>query len=277
MLFRACLPLWLMICLMLPLSLKWGKQIVWSHQVKLVCIKHAGSSLYTTLSVLTICLYIERYWKQTTCPLQQKESCWSPWRSLWGFTGFEECKWVCVIRAHVCWRLGRVADSPRWSKMPNSEAAGFIRVALLQWCSAVLRVINGADVSVSNRNLRHERCRKPCVRRRELLNNNLPMLVMETRTWSRTVVDWMNHCKSKVRLVGVRLSRSIQIWCTFDNSEIVSECFWTVRYEHCEQCFSDLTTPCRTSCKWIRAMQDLPREGRTDRERIRDISCLFLK
>lgn len=49
------------------------KQTVWSHQVKLVCIKHAGSWLSTTLAAFTICLFVERYWKQPTCPLQRKK------------------------------------------------------------------------------------------------------------------------------------------------------------------------------------------------------------
>lgn len=51
------------------------------------------------------------------------------------------------------------------------------------WDHSNLASFKVGVVSVFNRNLRHERFRKPCVRRRELLNN-LQVLVMETRTWS---------------------------------------------------------------------------------------------
>ena len=50
------------------------KQIVWSHQVKLVCIKHAGSWLSTTLAAFTICLYMERYSEATNLPVTAKKT-----------------------------------------------------------------------------------------------------------------------------------------------------------------------------------------------------------
>ena len=62
---------WFVWCCHCPSNVE--KQSVWSHQVKLVCIKHAGSWLSTTLAAFTICLYMERYWKQPTCPLQRKK------------------------------------------------------------------------------------------------------------------------------------------------------------------------------------------------------------
>lgn len=156
------------------------KQIVWSHQVKLVCIKHAGSWLSTTLAAFTICLYKERYWKQPTCPLQRKKHFealastaltyhrflpklqhtgllgFEAWREIGdklmqlchGFRGvlrlvksfgMRSCRSLC----DSCARVLETWQGGRQPKMPNSEAAGFIRMALLQWFSAVLRVING--------------------------------------------------------------------------------------------------------------------------------------
>ncbi len=178
MLSRACLPLWLMISLMLPLSLKWGKQIDWAHQVKLVCIKHAGSWLSTIFLTFTVFIYTRKILEANNLPIQRKKSCWSLGLHSEDLRVSRSLRLFKIIRD----AMQKSVNFCVHPKMPIQRlqstgaflAASFIGVALLQWCSGGLRVINGVDVSVFNRNLRHQHSRKPRVRRRELLNNISP-------------------------------------------------------------------------------------------------------